>query len=188
MRLHGRKRPDALIDAMVALRTRLKPTAPVRLRIAGDGPLRQALAQRIAHEGLQDQVELCGRLDRDGIADLLTEADVFLLPSHLESFGLAALEARLSGVPVLAMRDSGVREFLTQDGDSLLVDGDADFQRALVETVDNATLRARLTEACRRPIDTYSWAAIIERHLRAYREVVEYNNHRVPRPAGAARA
>lgn len=183
MRLHGRKRPAALIDAMAALISRLRSASKARLRIAGDGPLRNALERRIVREGLQDHIELCGRLDGDGIANLLADADCFLLPSRLESFGLAALEARLSGVPVLAMQDAGVREFLTHDGDSLLVDSDQAFRSALIEIVDNAALRRRLTEACGRPLDMYSWAAIIERHLRAYREVIERTRRKPPASA-----
>jgi glycosyltransferase involved in cell wall biosynthesis len=173
MRLHARKRPDALLDAVSALKLKLPAAVNVRIRIAGDGPLRAALERRLARDGLQAEVVLCGQLDSDGIAGLLADADIFLLPSHLESFGLAALEARLSGVPVLAMRNSGVREFLTDGIDSLLAEDDAGFQNALMAFATDAGLRERLTDACRTAIETYGWDSVIKRHLQAYRDVIE---------------
>jgi glycosyltransferase involved in cell wall biosynthesis len=165
MRLHPRKRPDVLIDAVAAL---TQNGSPVRLRIAGDGPLRGPLQRRIDGLGLAGRVELCGQLGRDGLAQLLREADLFLMPSLHESFGIAMLEARISGVPVLAMRRSGASDFLKSGEDSLLVDSDREFLEALQRFVADPALRSRLDPGCAVPLTGYSWDDVVANCTGAY--------------------
>jgi glycosyltransferase involved in cell wall biosynthesis len=177
MRLHPRKRPQVLINAVAAL---TRHGSPVRLRIAGDGPLRGALQQRIDRLGLTGCVELCGQLGRDGLAQLLREADLFLMPSLHESFGIAMLEARIAGVPVLAMRQSGASDFLKPGEDSLLVDDDHEFARALQRFVKDPALRARLDLGGAAPLTGYAWDDVVAKCTGAYAAAIAMLGPRQP--------
>ena len=57
-------------------------------------------------------VTLAGRVDRDELKAIYARSDLFVAPAFLESFGIAALEARCAGLPVLAMRGTGITEFV----------------------------------------------------------------------------
>lgn len=161
MRLHPRKRPFALIDSMAALRTQVPAREFPVLHIAGDGHMRPSLEKRIRALDLVDNVILCGRLDRKEIAGYLAKADLFLMPSYLESFGIAALEARMAGVPVLAMKQAGAWDFLTPDMDGIMADNDSDFARKLCEFVLEGNLRARLRLGVTKLLPGYSWPELV---------------------------
>lgn len=172
LRLHPRKRPQLLIDAMAELHRHLAPDRRARLRIAGDGPLRDSLTRRVARLGLGDRIELLGQVPRQRVADLLAEADLFLMPSRLESFGIAALEARIAGVPVLALRQSGTSDFLAADRDSLLAADDRGFVDALLRFAGEAPLRQRLAAGSREPLPGYAWEDVVARCEAAYRDAI----------------
>jgi N-acetyl-alpha-D-glucosaminyl L-malate synthase BshA len=88
---------------------------PARLVLVGDGPDRPEAAAEVARLGLTKDVLFLGR--QDSVAELLACADLFLLPSESESFGLSALEAMATGVPVVATRVGGLPE-VVEDGES----------------------------------------------------------------------
>ncbi len=71
----------------------------------------------------------------------MRRSDLFVAPAFLESFGIAALEARCAGLPVLAMRGTGITEFVADRREGLLADGDAAMAAALVEISRDAELR-----------------------------------------------
>jgi N-acetyl-alpha-D-glucosaminyl L-malate synthase BshA len=101
-------RPVKRVLDVVRIFERVQAEVPAVLLMAGEGPERasaQALARRL---GLIDRVRFMGR--QDHIEDILSLADVFLLPSELESFGLSALEAMASGVPVVGSDAGGLPE------------------------------------------------------------------------------
>ncbi len=86
---------------------------PARLVLVGDGPDRSA-AEWLAHDlGINDKIHFLGKQER--VNELLPLADLMLMPSQLESFGLAALEAMACRVPTIATRVGGVPE-LIDDG------------------------------------------------------------------------
>jgi glycosyltransferase involved in cell wall biosynthesis len=122
--LDGRRGYDVLLDAAHAWR-RLDP-APL-VAIAGEGPLRPELQRRIEGEDLP--VRLIGR--RDDVAELLTAADLALLPSHWESRSVLAQEALHARVPLVASAVGGIPE-LVGDAAELVPPGNA---RALADAV-----------------------------------------------------
>ena len=117
--------------------------AGMRLTVVGDGPQRARLAALVRRHDLADRVVLTGDLAPAAIRDLLHTADVFLAPATQESFGIAALEARSAGVPVLARRGTGVADVIRSGQDGLLVGSDAEMLFALHRTVhDPSELRS----------------------------------------------
>ncbi len=88
------------------------------LVMIGDGPDRPAAEEEARMLGVADSVSFLGKLDQ--IAPLLAAADLFLLPSQSESFGLSALEALASGVPVIGSNAGGLPEVVRDGGTGVL--------------------------------------------------------------------
>ncbi|HEX9691133.1 MAG TPA: N-acetyl-alpha-D-glucosaminyl L-malate synthase BshA [Gemmatimonadales bacterium] len=113
------------------------------LVLVGDGPDRKAAEEEVERLGLRSDVHFLGKVD--AVADLLRCADLFLLPSSSESFGLSALEAMACGVPVVASDIGGLRELLRDDVAGTLVPvGDVD---GMVRAMDAVLEPARWREA-----------------------------------------
>ncbi len=125
----------------------------VDLWIAGDGPLRATLQQQCAELGLGGRVVLLG--SRSDVPDLMRAADVFVLASHFEGFGLVVAEAMASGTPVVATDAGGVAEVMAGTGFLVPVDDEAALGHALDEAfaMDAGRRLAMVTTARRRAED-----------------------------------
>lgn len=130
MRLAGRKRPIPLLEALARMREAVPAAVPLRAVIVGEGPLEDKVRAHVDHLGLGDWVELAGALSRGDIRELYRRADVYAAPCHQESFGIAALEARAAGLPVVAMRSGGVGEFVAHGLEGLLCHDDEELSQA----------------------------------------------------------
>lgn len=173
MRLVPKKRPRTLIRLMAALQRQLPPGVTARLRIAGDGPEHPSLERLVRRLGLGDSVELLGWKSRDEIRALLADADVFVMPSRFESFGLAALEARCAGVPVVAMARSGVTEVIGHDGEGLLARSDRELLAHTLRLATDPELRARISAHNRATTPTASWHGTLARLFNLYARAAE---------------
>lgn len=168
MRLNRRKRPLALLHAFARARGPVEAAGRrLALRIAGEGPQRRAMERFIVRAGIEGEVTLAGTLPREGLRALYGEADIFALSSIRESFGIAALEARCAGLPVVAMRAAGVSDFLRDRETGLLAGDDAGLAGALVRLALDDALRARLA-APDPALARHDWPAVVEAHLAAY--------------------
>ncbi len=168
MRLNPKKRPLALVD-IVARVVRDLPDKRVRLRVAGGGPERARLERAIAQRGLAGHIHLLGALTREQIRDLLSSADLFVLPTVRESFGLAALEARCAGVPVVAMRASGVAEFIAHDREGLLATNDSELAGAVCLLGGDEERRRRIADHNRNTMPPFDWPRVLSAHEEIYR-------------------
>jgi len=106
-------RPVKNIGAVIDVFRHVAGKFPARLLLVGDGPERIPVEIQVREAGLQDRVRFLG--GQEYVEDLLPLADVFLLPSLHESFGLVVLEAMASGVPVVATEIGGTSE-VVQEG------------------------------------------------------------------------
>ena len=112
MRLAPRKRPLHLVRMLRATRERTPAGTRLQAVIVGDGPERPTLERYLRRHGMTGWVSLPGRQTREQIRELYRRADVFVAPADLESFWIAALEARCAGVPVVAKAQTGIAEFI----------------------------------------------------------------------------
>ena len=168
IRLSRKKRPLRLVRAF-ADAVRFVAGAPsMRLVVAGDGPEAGAM-RRLADElGVGDRVELPGQLTRRALRELYARSHAFVLPSERESFGIAALEARTAGLPVIAMLASGVRDFVRQGVDGLLARNDAELSRHIARIALDAPFRDYVRHRNASVVPPYDWADVRAMHLELY--------------------
>lgn len=162
---------DVLIDAFSALITAARE--PLDLVIAGDGPDLEALADRIRSAGLHGRAHLVGRTDRVATARWFKGAEVFVLPSRHEPFGIVNIEAMAAGVPVIATAVGGVPEFVVDGETGLLVPpGDAEALRvALGQVLEDGELRRSLVSEATKRVRDFSWPAIADQYRSVYERV-----------------
>jgi len=171
-RLVRRKRPRALVQLLALVRERLPAGMRLRARIVGEGVERAPLGRLIRQLGLGAEVELCGRLAHAAIRALYADSDVFVLPTLEESFGLAALEARAAGLPVVVMRESGAAGFIEHERSGLLAGSDAELAAALLRLAYDPGLRTRIAQRNRDTPPPYPWEDVTRTHLDVYRTTV----------------
>ncbi|MBC9927029.1 MULTISPECIES: glycosyltransferase [unclassified Leucobacter] len=169
-RLHPLKGFDLAIDAVAAISSRERPV----LRIVGAPPPDDdgyTARLHAAAECLNGAVRFDGALHRDELADRLRHADLVLVPSHSETFGLIALEAAASGVPVIAAADAGgLREAVLDGETGLLIEGrdPATWAAAIREVLSDEAGWIRMGESARAFAERRSWSASTDRLLVAY--------------------
>jgi N-acetyl-alpha-D-glucosaminyl L-malate synthase BshA len=111
-------RPVKRVLDVVEVFGRVAKAVPSRLMLIGDGPDRSAAEHLALRLGVADRVHFLGK--QDNVNELLPLADLMLMPSEMESFGLAALEAMACSVPTIATRVGGVPELVDHDVNGLL--------------------------------------------------------------------
>ena len=124
MRMAARKRTVPLVRMIATAARALEPTVRVRATLVGDGPDRARAERLVRSQGLQASIHFAGRLDRQQILEVFRTADVYVQPSVKESFGIAALEARTAGLPVIIRSQSGSVQFIHEGVEGLVVDDD----------------------------------------------------------------
>lgn len=172
MRLNAKKRPLKLVDLMRALKARLPRDVRARLCIVGDGPERARLERAISRHGLTSEIEVAGQRSRSEIRELLASSDVFVLPTLRESFGIAALEARCAGLPVVAMHASGVASLIEHGLEGLLAESDVELVSHVARLVCDSELRVAMSDNNRRTSPPFDWPHTLDAHLAIYREAI----------------
>lgn len=156
-----------------AVRMALDTGADFHLRIGGSGPQEIRLKELAASLNLSDRLVFLGHCSREQVAREMAASDAFVLSSSYETFGVVAVEALLSGKPVLATRCGGPEDIVVPNQDGYLVEKD-----------DTTALSAGLLQLVRtlhqfdpqdlrrRCIDRFSEDAFARRHAELYRDVV----------------
>lgn len=164
------KRP---LDCVEILARVLQEGVKAKLIMVGDGPERSATHHRARVLNVLDHTVFVGKQAR--IADYLAIADVFLLPSELESFGLAALEAMACEVPVIASRVGGIPEVVTDGSDGCLSEV-GNVEKMSIDAVKLLTdedLRREMGARARQSaISRYSTELVIPKYIEFYERVL----------------
>jgi glycosyltransferase involved in cell wall biosynthesis len=168
MRLAPRKRPLTLLRTLAGIRALVPPEVALRAVLIGEGPQRTQLERSLRRSGMDSWVTLTGRLDRARIRPLLSTADVFLAPATQESFGIAALEARCAGLPVVAMAGGGVGEFIRHGQEGFLVHSDDEMVQVTADLLSSCRLRT-MQEHNRLSAPDMTWPRVVRLSLDLYR-------------------
>ncbi len=169
-RLHEAKGLADLVTAWQAIVARW-PNA--RLWLVGEGPFENTLRNWIEAQNLSGRVVLAGVFDN--VDELLTAADLFVLPSLEEGMSLAMLEAMATGLPIVATDISGNRGLITDGEHGLLVPPQdiGALSAAIEQLLDNRQLAARLGGAAReRAQESFSVAETVDRHLELFDNLI----------------
>ena len=165
-------RPVKRVQDCIRILADVRKHTNARLLMVGDGPERGSAEHLAAQLGVRKYVDFLGK--QDNVERLIRLAHVLLMPSEMESFGLAALEAMACGVPALGTRVGGVPELITDGEDGFLEavgDVGAQAERVLRMLTDEP-LHERLSTAARRTaVDRFSTESLIPQYERYYQEV-----------------
>jgi glycosyltransferase involved in cell wall biosynthesis len=147
----------------------------VKMVMCGDGPERADAEILAARLGVSDSVQFVGKQPQSEIRDYLSVADLFLLPSQSESFGLSALEAMACEVPVIATRVGGVPEVIEEDGCGYMFEvGDVNgMAEAALRVLSDDSERERLGKRGREiAVSRFATETIIPQYEALYQAVI----------------
>lgn len=143
---------------------------------AGDGPLREDLVRRADALGMGDRVRFLGFVNQSSLPGTYRTADVLVLPSSFEPFGLVVNEAFASGIPAICTTDCGAAGDLIRDGETGFTypSGDVDALSGLLRRVSvDPELRIRLTRGARARIGEWGIEENARSFIRAVRTIAE---------------
>lgn len=166
-RLERQKNYDTALKALAGLASQ-----PFRYIVLGEGAERAALRSQATELGLSDRVEFLGH-----VADIqpwLVEADLFLMPSRWEGFGLAAVEAMNAGLPVIAADVPGLREVTGPDGVCARLvrpDDVVMLKHAVAALLQSSDQRKRLGRAAHQRAKLFGKERMTSAYITLYREV-----------------
>ena len=172
MRLASRKRPLPLLRTMARVRELVPAATGIRLDVFGDGPDRGRLERFIAAHDMGSWVRMPGRVTRQELRERYAASDIFVAPAPLESFGIAALEARTVGLPVVGRSGSGVQEFVKDGLNGYLATDDEAMATSLARLVADDGLRESMTAYNRSTPPEQSWGRILDGAEAEYRRAI----------------
>jgi glycogen synthase len=172
MRLAARKRPMPLLRIMVRVRALVPTETAVSLEILGDGPDRGRLERFIETHDMRGWVRLSGRVSRDEVRATYAAADIYVAPAPLESFGIAALEARTVGLPVVGRSGSGLEEFVKDGLNGYLAADDDSMAGSIARLIIDDELRGSMAAYNRSTPPEQSWARILDGAEAEYRRAI----------------
>lgn len=174
LRLIRRKDPARLIAVFPKI---LEVIPDAKLVIAGSGPEEAKLTRQIKRLDITDSVFLVGGLQKEEIALLMAAADVFVLPSRAEAFGLSLLEAAAVGLPVVCSHAGGIPEVFRDNLDAALCPpgDDCAIARAIICLIQDREFANRLRRNALGTASRFTWEIAAKRTLRVYEKVCQEN-------------
>ena len=177
-RIQPLKAPDILVRAVAQLIDK-RPDERSRIRVAicggpsGSGLDRPHALEELAGElGIGDRIDFLAPTSREDLADLYRAADVTVVPSYSESFGLVAIESQACGTPVIAAAVGGLPTAVGDGG--ILVDSHdpLDFAEAIERVITDVDLRRSLSVRAAEHAKSFGWEATTEGLLQTYRQAL----------------
>jgi N-acetyl-alpha-D-glucosaminyl L-malate synthase BshA len=167
-------RPVKRVLDVVKVFAEVAKEVPAQLVLVGDGPDRSS-AEWLAHDlQIHDRIHFMGKQER--VNELLPLADLMLMPSELESFGLAALEAMACKVPTIATRVGGVPELIEDGVSGLLypVGNVGDMAAGAIGLLKDRTRLEAMREAARKTArESFCSSLVVPQYVRYYEQVLE---------------
>jgi D-inositol-3-phosphate glycosyltransferase len=172
-RIEPLKGVDILINAAAIIESDIDCTV---LIVGGDTSSRaqvEKLRSLAREKGIEQRVAFVGAVDHEKLPLYYNAADVCVVPSHYESFGLVAIEAMASGVPVVASRVGGLTDTVKHGETGYLIPWlcPEPFAERIELLLENEPLRRNLGEAARLAVDRYRWENVAGAILAVYNEL-----------------
>lgn len=171
-------RPVKRVEDIIATFARVRAAVPTLLVMVGDGPERTTAENAARELGVSNDVLFLGKIDP--VAPLLAGADLFMLPSNAESFGLSALEALASGVPVIGTNVGGLPSVVKDGVTGYLSDvGDVDAmaRSAIRLLTDDDLWQAMSRAAAADARDRFSQDTIVAQYEALYEQTLATPRH-----------
>tara|TARA_B110000503_G_scaffold120877_1_gene183929 strand:- start:4648 stop:5793 length:1146 start_codon:yes stop_codon:yes gene_type:complete len=165
-------RPVKRLDDVLKIFIEVRKKIPAKLLLVGDGPERSRVEKAAEEMGYRDDVIFIGKIKSP--IEPLRISDLFLLPSATESFGLAALEAMASGVPVVASNTGGLPEVIEHGVSGFLHDvGDIEsMAQSAMSVLDNPSYLAQFKAQAIQHSERFNIANILPRYEAIYARLV----------------
>jgi N-acetyl-alpha-D-glucosaminyl L-malate synthase BshA len=166
-------RPVKRISDIIRMFVKVKPKIKSKLLLVGEGPERIPAQELVRDLGLKESVVFLGQ--QEGVDDILSCADLYMLPSEQESFGLSALEAMSCEVPVIGTNVGGIPE-LVKHGETGYITEVGDVDKMALHAVDLLTddpLRKKLgLQARQRVLNNFAEESVVPQYEAYYEEVL----------------
>lgn len=172
-RLHYKKRPDLIIDALANLKEQRDDFCLI-LAGSGESEYLEYLQEKVIQKNLKNNVQFAGFVEGETKDLLLQGADLFVLPSFSENFGLAIAEAMEAGCPVIVTKGIQIApEIEDYQGGLMIEDTEESLQDAIKKLLDSASLRKQLGENGQKLVtERYSWKAIASQLAEIYQSII----------------
>jgi len=174
----GRLEPLKGVDILINAAAMLESDVDCSVLIVGGDPSAPAQLRRLRdlarERGIEHRVAFAGAVDHERLPLYYNAADVCVVPSHYESFGLVAIEAMASGVPVVASRVGGLAGTVKDGETGYLVPWlcPEPFAERIDMLLENESLRRNLGEAAREAVGRYRWENVADAVLQLYNDLV----------------
>ncbi|MDF2093840.1 glycosyltransferase family 4 protein [Knoellia sp. 3-2P3] len=162
MRLAARKRPIAVLEVAAAAREIVPAGIPFTLELMGEGPELPRLQHFARTHHMESWLRLPGRVSRTELRQRYWQSDLYLTPARLEAFGIAALEARTSGLPILARSGTGVADFVDDGVHGILAEDDDALAEALAMLVVDDRLRTDMACHSATMPPAQAWPSVLD--------------------------
>lgn len=162
--LNENKNQKVVIEAVAALTNKYN----IYYTICGKGPNEDRLRELIKSYGLENNIQLLGyRTDMD---EILQTADVFAFPSIREGLGVAAIEALMCNVPLIAADNRGTREYASDGSNGIVCRYDAvdEFEEAITLLYENTAYRKRIADRCRESVKKFTIEEVEKTMIKVY--------------------
>ncbi len=166
-----RKNLGMLLQALARLRRRGIATRLIKAGGPGHPSYRACFLKQAAHLGLDEWLTVVGEVPDADLSLLYSAADVLVLPSHVEGFGLPLLEAMACGVPVVCSDAGALPEVAGDAALVLRLDHAGVLADAIAEVLEDASLQDRLVQEGLRRCQQFTWAHTAEQTARVYAEL-----------------
>jgi len=178
-KLHKIYAPDIVLKAFKFASDRCNKK--IILRIAGDGPMTSHLKNEAMKLGVANHIDWLGWLQTSNdLRKFYNSIDIFLMPSRRESFGVSAVEASASGLPVIASKFGGIPEIIINQENGLLVDPE-DFEglgKAIILLAENEELRLKMGAKGRKYVkEKFDWNLSVDKMLKIYEKFKKEKNN-----------
>lgn len=146
----------------------------IRYHIVGDGEQRDELEKNVQENKLDNVVTFFNNKPYEKIPQFMKEADLFVLPSWDEAFGVVYLEAMAFGLPVIGCKGQGIEDFVEDGKQGLLVEpkNSDDLYKACEKILSNQRLYEQMSEKAVEVASKYTWKKNAERTLQMYKQVL----------------